>query len=377
MSILFIGCLSESTHENESSENESNEDSLIGGSINSLEEFQKQFNERDFGDFSAKNLEPVESSNFRKIEIPNPGEVNTATVIKGSVITDEAQISFGTISGKVGDLVTIPVNIMSDGFYDAQHYEHGIVALMTDFTLTRGTPLVNLVSVSTGEATDDWVGMFASAFDLVSNQDGIRYYGVRLGGFQGNGTPITREMGEVTVAYLTFRIVAPGMSEYWISTNWDNIWYYTSNIPMPRFYNSIHARGCEFYNDLVGIFHSVKYQPINARRVLYLSFDHDDILNFGDFSLDIEIPENLEYYGYASGYAATRYYEFFDVTQEGNILHVDARVGNGYYVDHMWVIIGRIDFRKKTQPLGVVTQIKLSNFGGSLAGAQTGCHDYE
>src|SRR3989304_4512157 len=104
MSILFIGCLSESTHENESSENESNEDSLIGGSINSLEEFQKQFNERDFGDFSAKNLEPVESSNFRKIEIPNPGEVNTATVIKGSVITDEAQISLGTISGKVGDL---------------------------------------------------------------------------------------------------------------------------------------------------------------------------------------------------------------------------------------------------------------------------------
>jgi hypothetical protein len=344
----------------------------------SLYEFERAFDSRKFDEMSiaGKRVEfsslEVARENFQKTVAISPGETNNIANIKGSNITDEAQIALGTIQGRVGDLITVPVKIKSDGFYDEQHYEFGLVALMSDFTITRNqNKLVELVSVARGEATQDWVGLFASAFDI----EGFGY-GVRFGGYQGNGTPITREMGEVTIGYLTFRVVSAGNSEYHIYTNWDHIWYYQSNSPMPRFNERIHARGCEFYLDLVGIHHNIEYQPPNAHRVLYLSFDHDDVPNFGDFTCDIELPENLEYAGYAGGYAATEFYEIFEVTQEGNILHVNAQVGSGYYHDHPWVIIGRIDVRTRNAPMGEVTQIKLTNFGGSLAGASTGCYDH-
>lgn len=315
--------------------------------------------------------------NFRiSGETPSPGDGVRRTVVVGGVADSPGKVGFGNVEGSLGQEVWVPVTVNVN---DLCPGPDGIQAIMLDLSLPA-----NLVHTEIDDFTSSWGKMSDELRQRgwwIAGQ-GVRVIDdklyLRIGIAAGSGIGLYPG-DNLTVYNVRFRIIGIGDGEVMLWQAWDHVEQYVSNMPMPRFDQTSHVYGCAHCDprgNSVAMSHPISYGQPNSRNVvnLYASYawvgrDPD---GFDSYSLDFFYPLSCDFIYSERGHNIEGWENFVVEQIAPGHGRITASLGNGVNGGrYNWGQIARLDF--VPHAVGVVEHFSLSNFGGDLEGAVTGC----
>jgi len=275
--------------------------------------------------------------------------------VLGAVADERAEIGIGTIRGRVGDVVEIPVSIVADDY---------VVAWGLDLIF----PAELVEHIIGGRFPQDMIDR-----DWHWGGDNSRILNdqlyVRCGAFEGGGIQVD-EGENVQLWLLKFRIKSAGNGEAIVWQGMDNIGWYHSDAPMPYYDSTAHVWGCyRSGQDQLGISREITYGTLGRRHAAHVYADLDLA---GDFSLDVSYPLWCDWIYGAPGWRTTTY-ESVTVSQIApGLLRIVGIMGAGHpNPDDNWGQIARVDFVPRRA--GELGHWGLGNFTGALEGHATAC----